>query len=85
MIDTKGPGDQASLQLSNFMAHEDRASGEIVLEMSRFMPFPQLAGRCLYLSHRAVGDCFPTPRDSGHHGATSAIIQPCSNHRDVVS
>ena len=37
VIDDKGPDDDPSLTLSNFMAHEDRRSGEIVLNMSRFV------------------------------------------------
>jgi len=41
VIDTKGPKDNESLQLSNFMAAEDRLSGEIVLQMTRFMPKPR--------------------------------------------
>lgn len=34
-IDDKQPGDNARLMLSNFLAHEDRQTGEIVLTMSR--------------------------------------------------
>ena len=33
--DDRGPDDDASLTLSNFMAHEDRISGEAVVHMSR--------------------------------------------------
>lgn len=36
VIDDKKPEDDPSLTLSNFMAHEDRLSGEIVIHMSRF-------------------------------------------------
>jgi hypothetical protein len=36
VIDDCGPGDDPSLMLSNFMAHEDRQTKEIVLHMSRF-------------------------------------------------
>lgn len=39
-IDTKGPEDDASLQLSNFMAYEDRAGGEIVVHVTRYMTDP---------------------------------------------
>ncbi|MCD4824246.1 MAG: glycoside hydrolase [Phycisphaerae bacterium] len=37
VIDDKGPDDDPSLTLSNFMAHEDRPSGEIVVHASRFI------------------------------------------------
>ena len=37
-IDTKGPNDPAGVQLSNFYAFEDRATGEIVLPMQRWKP-----------------------------------------------
>lgn len=37
-IDDIVPGEDPSLTLSNFMAHEDRQSGEIILHMSRFFP-----------------------------------------------
>jgi hypothetical protein len=40
MIDTKGPGDDDSLQLSNFLAYEDRFSGEIVLHLTRLLTDP---------------------------------------------
>lgn len=36
VVDDKGPGDDPSLTLSNFMAHEDRVTGEILVHMSRF-------------------------------------------------
>jgi hypothetical protein len=35
-VDDCAPGEDPSLTLSNFMAHEDRQTGEIVLHMSRF-------------------------------------------------
>lgn len=35
-VDDRGPGEDASLQLSNFYAREDRETGEIALHMSRF-------------------------------------------------
>lgn len=37
IIDDCGPGEDPSLMLSNFMAHEDRQTKEIVLHMSRFI------------------------------------------------
>ena len=40
VIDTIGPGDSAQLQLSNFLACEDRADGTIVLDVTRAMPAP---------------------------------------------
>jgi hypothetical protein len=36
VIDTKGPGDPGNVQLSNFLVHEDRASHEIVMDLTRF-------------------------------------------------
>ena len=36
VVDDCGPGDDPSLTLSNFMAHEDRETAEIILHMSRF-------------------------------------------------
>lgn len=36
VIDDKGPQDDVSLTLSNFMAHDDRVSSEIILHMSRW-------------------------------------------------
>jgi hypothetical protein len=44
VLDTLGAGDPASLQLSNFTAHEDRLTGEIVLSMTRYMPYPNWVG-----------------------------------------
>jgi len=41
-IDTRGPADPESLQLSNFAAHEDRETGDLVMHMPRFM---QVDGR----------------------------------------
>lgn len=35
VIDDRQPGDDEGLMLSNFMAHEDRETGEILLHMSR--------------------------------------------------
>jgi hypothetical protein len=40
VIDTKGPGDSAQLQLSNFLACEDRTDKAIVLDLTRMMPAP---------------------------------------------
>jgi hypothetical protein len=40
VIDNKGPGDGGSLQLSNFLAYEDRVSHEIVVDCTRFMSSP---------------------------------------------
>lgn len=37
-IDDRGEGEDASLTLSNFMAHEDRKSGGVIVHMSRFVP-----------------------------------------------
>ncbi|MBN2296306.1 MAG: exo-alpha-sialidase [Pirellulales bacterium] len=37
-IDDKGPDDNEKLQLSNFSFHEDRVTGEIVLDMTRATP-----------------------------------------------
>ncbi len=34
-IDDRQPGEQEDMCFSNFMAHEDRSSGEIVLHMTR--------------------------------------------------
>lgn len=34
-IDTKAPG-EGDLQLSNFSIHEDRVTGEIVMDMTRY-------------------------------------------------
>jgi hypothetical protein len=36
VIDDRGPGDPPSLSLSNFVVHEDRETGEIVIYMTRF-------------------------------------------------
>ena len=46
VIDTRGPEDDESLQLSNFMVHEDRVDGAIVLNVTRFMPKPDWKGDC---------------------------------------
>lgn len=35
IVDDRRPGDSLDLSLSNFTAREDRASGEIVLHLSR--------------------------------------------------
>lgn len=35
-IDTRKPGDSATLRLSNFCVHEDRRTGHIVLHMTRW-------------------------------------------------
>ena len=40
VIDTKGADDDASLQLSNFMAYEDRKNGDIVLHITRLQTKP---------------------------------------------
>jgi hypothetical protein len=37
VIDDRQPGESEQMMLSNFSAHEDRATGEIVLHMSRWM------------------------------------------------
>ena len=34
-IDARGPGDTGSLTLSNFIAYQDRVTGEIVVNMTR--------------------------------------------------
>jgi hypothetical protein len=39
-IDTRGPDDDESLQLSNFLAYEDRADGTIALDVTRMMTKP---------------------------------------------
>lgn len=39
VIDTKKPG-EGDLQLSNFLAHEDRDAGEIVVDMTRHFALP---------------------------------------------
>lgn len=38
VIDDIAAGEDPSLTLSNFMAHEDRQTGQIILHMSRFFP-----------------------------------------------
>jgi len=38
IIDTRGPGESETLQLSNFLAYEDRETGFITMHMSRFVP-----------------------------------------------
>lgn len=43
-VDGRQPCEDASLQLSNFHAHEDRETGEIVLHLSRFLAKPQWHG-----------------------------------------
>ena len=35
-IDTRQPGEDADLQLSNFIVYEDRENGDVVLHMTRF-------------------------------------------------
>lgn len=40
VIDTKGPDDDESLQLSNFLAYEDRTDGTITLDVTRIMTKP---------------------------------------------
>ena len=35
LVDDRGPGDGEMLSLSNFSAREDRATGEIVVNLSR--------------------------------------------------
>ena len=35
-IDTREPGEDEDLQLSNFLAHEDRENGDVVLYVTRF-------------------------------------------------
>jgi hypothetical protein len=40
VIDTQGPDDSPTLQLSNFVAREDRADGTIALDVTRFMTAP---------------------------------------------
>jgi hypothetical protein len=37
LIDDRQPGESEQMMLSNFSAHEDRATGEIVLHMSRWL------------------------------------------------
>lgn len=37
VIEDRLPGDHADVQLSNFMVHEDRETGEIVLNLTRFL------------------------------------------------
>ena len=41
VIDTRGAGDNSSLLLSNFIAHEDRVGGDIVLDMTRRLDMPR--------------------------------------------
>jgi hypothetical protein len=60
VLDTLGPGDPASLQLSNFTAHEDRLTHEIVLSMTRYMPYPDWVGDS-YIYRIAV----PVPEPAG--------------------
>ena len=36
VIDTLGAGDNKTLQLSNFYAYQDRVTGEIVVDVTRF-------------------------------------------------
>jgi hypothetical protein len=38
VVDDRAPNEDLSMTLSNFMAHEDRQTGEIILHMSRFFP-----------------------------------------------
>jgi hypothetical protein len=43
VVETRQPNDPATLQLSNFVVHEDRANGDFILHMSTF--FPEADGR----------------------------------------
>jgi hypothetical protein len=43
-IDDLGPGDSSSLELSNFMAYEDRVTGQIVVTMTRYQSSASSAG-----------------------------------------
>jgi hypothetical protein len=54
-IDTLGPGDDTSLQLSNFYAYQDRANGQIVVDVTRY---------CNSNSHW-IGDCYRYRLDVG--------------------
>jgi len=38
VIENRQPGESELLQFSNFSVHEDRATGELIIEMPRFMP-----------------------------------------------
>jgi len=70
-IDTREPGDPEGLQLSNFLAHEDRADGTIMLDMTRYMPDSQ---------GRWVGDAYvyriavPTPESASRFVDHSQLL-----------
>lgn len=59
VIDTLSDGDNTTLQLSNFFAYEDRVTGDIVLQMTRFTTSPVWNGNS-YVYRIAV----PVPEPS---------------------
>jgi hypothetical protein len=84
VIDTLGDTDNGTLQLSNFLAYEDRLTHEIVIDCTRFMTSPTWQGDC-YEYRVAVP--LPEPSCVAMMGATlvGVLVYVCRSKRQTVS